>query len=401
MYQKIENLDKNSPGVNTCNNKNYENWYQGINTQFKDTFYFSFIIQFILVSLMYTHVGNGKYWKVLFYASLAGLIGASIEHSTLAYICQKSQHDNHTMVPSFLIEEFFWIICEYSIPYLNLIKMGALSKGTFVKFIKALIYLLFIPFAGVRLYNGYDRMMEGFLYTPISRTCHGIAFGIMAVADFICTIFIIFFIKRKNRKGTLNNNGISNYIKSSSYTILISVDIVSFALSVLYIISTLFPENADLESSTTIFHCLKSVFILILATDALIFKYGVNGGSTFQSSNNLSNHLSPTNNNDYFKNSKGYTKPRRYSMDVTSTYINKSNSISPYDYATMEKEYYSIPMPTVENTSFTNSKPIIKNYSNISPSTFVDGKDYPSQQFGLPYQSSDYYDDSIFIDSNI
>jgi len=398
----MESLNKNSPSSNTCNNKNYENWYQGINSQFKDTFFFSFIIQFILVSLMYTHVGKGKYWKVLFYASFAGLIGATIEHSTLAYICQKNQYNNHGRVPSFFLEEFFWIICEYSIPYLNLIKMGALSKGSIVRFIKAFIYFLFLPFAGIRLYNGYDRMMAGYLYTPISRTCHGVAFGIMAIADFLCTIFIIFFINRKNRKGTLNNNGLSNYIKSSSYTILISVDIVSFALSVVYIISTFYPDNNNLESSTTIFHCLKSVFNLILATDAVIFKYGVNnGGSTFQNSNNHSNHII-SNNSDYPKNRSGKIQ-QKYSIDITSSNYksNKNNSVSPYEYNTVEKEYYAIPMPAVENTSFTNSKPIIKNYSNISPSSLKDGKDYQSQQFGFSYQSNEYYKDSIFSNINL
>lgn len=392
----MENLDKNSPSANTCNNKNYENWYQGINNQFKDTFFFSFIIQFILVSLMYTHVGKGKYWRVLFYASFTGLLGAFIEHSTLAYICQKSQHGNHTRVPSFFVEEFFWIIWEYSIPYLNLIKMGALSNGTVVKFIKYFIYFLFFPFAGIRLYNGYDRMIEGYLYTPISKTCHGVAFGIMAIADCICTIFIIFFIKKKNRMGTLNDNGISNYIKSSSYTILISVDIVSFALSVLYIISTLFSDNSNLESSTTIFHCLKSVFILILATDAFIFKYGVNGGSTLKSSNNHSNHLN-SNSNDYYK-SKNSNSQRKYSVDVTSANYqsNKNNSSSP-----MEKEYYVIPIPVVENGSFPNSKPIIKNYSNISPSFFGEGKNYQSQKFGFSYKSKEYYKDSLFNNINM
>jgi len=66
----VSNLDKNSPEANTCYNKNYNNIFQGFNYQTKDTFFFTFIIQFILVSIMYIHVGKGRYWKVLFYLQL-------------------------------------------------------------------------------------------------------------------------------------------------------------------------------------------------------------------------------------------------------------------------------------------------------------------------------------------
>jgi len=382
-------LNKYSPNSNTCNTKDYANVFQGINNQTKDTFFFAYIIQFLLVYIMYIHVGKGKYWKVLFYAAIAGLTGAIIENFTLAYICQKSQHDNHTKVYTFFIEEFFWVICEYSIPYLNLIKMEALSSERIVKIIKTIILVLLFPFAEARLYNGYDRMMEGYLNTSISRKCHGVAFGIMAISDIICTIFIIYFVKSKNNNGTLGSNNVISFIKNSSYTTLIVVDIISLILSMLYIISTLFPENSDLESSTIIFHCFKSVFILILAIDALIFKYEVNGSSI-----NRGSSSSPSKGIDYgyLKNSKLNNKRTgNCSNDVTISNI-KSNensnaliNVSSSKYSSMEGEYFN------KSNTYSYKIPIINNYSNTSPSSLEGGKDFQSQQFGL-YQSNDFTD---------
>jgi len=333
-YEEAIRFNSNA---NTCFNTNYDNFFQGLSLRTKETFFFTFIIQFILVSLMYIHVGQGIYWKVLFYASTAGLIGALIEHSTLAYICQSSKRYEHMRVVTFFIEEFFWIICEYAVPYLNLIKMEVISKGKAVRTIRIVIYLLLIPFSAARLYDGYDRMMKGYLNTEYSGKCHGIAFGVMAIADIICTIFIIYFIKSNNKKGILHNTSITSYIKNSSYTILICVDIVSLILSILYIVSSIiFPENKDLESSTSLFHCLKSVFILILATDAMIFKYGVNNAPSTPIITNSNFKTSPYH-NDYFNSTyKSYgnlmnnnTSFSSLSIDRNKTLINSRKGSEP------------------------------------------------------------------------
>ncbi|OUM62632.1 hypothetical protein PIROE2DRAFT_11006 [Piromyces sp. E2] len=392
------------PNAGTCFSTNYENIFQGISLRTKETFFFTFIIQFLLVSLMYIHVGQGKYWRVLFYASTAGLIGALIEHTTLAFICQKGKENDMSQVPPFFIEEFFWIICEYAVPYLNLIKMEAISKGRAVRFIKSIIYVLLIPFSAARLYDGYDRMVKGYLNTDLSRVCHGVAFGTMAVADIICTIFIIYFIKAKKMNGTLNNNGLTNQIKNSSYTILICVDIVSLILSVLYIVSSnFFPEDRNLESSTSLFHCLKSVFILILATDALIFKYGVNnnssrgGGSSTKGQYNDTYYNSNTTYKSYNNTTSNTTgtananvSPSSYSIDMTSSFKQNlpGNMASPYHYPSSERKYSNQSPVKQPSTTMMNSKTIVKNYSDATPSSYDENKD----QFGFLYQTNDYSD---------
>jgi len=293
-------INKNSPETETCYNKEYNNFIEGINYQTNDTLFFSYIIQFMLISLMYYYVGKGKYWKVLYYASIAGLLGAILEHSTLAVICQKNKKKQNGRVYIFLIEEFLWIVCEYSIPIINLIKMESLTTGKKFKIIKLLIAILFVPYSIVRIFNGYDRMMKGYLNTRYSKYCLSIAYSALSIADIICTISIIHLAKIKGKKGRLNTTFIS-LIKNSSYTVLVAVDIVNLILSFLYIINTLIPGNTILRSFTSLFHCFKSVFLLILSTDALIFKYEYNyynSESVFQSEDNCSfnNDRTPVNN---------------------------------------------------------------------------------------------------------
>jgi len=268
-------INKNSPEAGTCYKKGYHSFFEGFNSEIKDTFFFAFVIQFLLILMMYFHVGHGRYWQILFYSSIAGLCGAIIEHATVAYICQISELENYTKALPLLLNECFWIISEYSIPILNLIKMNTLATPKIAKLTKLVIISLAVPFSTVRLLIGWDRMINGYLSSGLGRELHGICFGIMALADIICTIYIIYFAS-KNSNNMSNNCGtksVMDRIKNSNYTILILVDLVGLMLSILYIISTIFPGNPEYEASITLFHCLKSNFLLILAVDTLIFRY--------------------------------------------------------------------------------------------------------------------------------
>ncbi|KAG4101657.1 hypothetical protein H8356DRAFT_1653835 [Neocallimastix lanati (nom. inval.)] len=371
-------IDKNSQSANTCYRRDYINFFQGINNQTRDTFFFSYIIQFILVAIMYHMIGKGKYWKVLFYSSVAGLLGSITENSTVAYICQISQHDIHGRVIPFLIGELFWIISEYSVPILNLIKIEAFSRKKAYKIIKTALIINFIPFAIARIYDGYDRMMKGYLNTKMSRICHGVAFGAVAVSDMICTIYIISFVNRKYNRGSINNSGIASHMKSSSYTILIAVDIVGFTLSVLYIISTLFPKLDFCTSITVTLHCFKSVFILILATDALVFKYGVqdsnssnNSSSNINSRGAYSDYYSNNNSNPHSNNNN--QGKNSFAVDVINTDYKKNsrNTLinSSAFYSSVEKAHCNNNYKEFNNFNYSVgsiNKPIIKKYTKIS-----------------------------------
>jgi len=323
--------NKNSPEAGTCFKKNYGTFFEGFNCEIKDTFFFAFVIQFLLILMMYMHVGHGKYWKILFYTSIAGLIGAISEHATIAYICQKSQLENHTKVIPFFINEFFWIVSEYAIPFLNLIKMKSLVTLRAVKYSKISVKLLFIPFIIARALIGWDRMTKGYLNSDLGRTFHGVAFGIMAISDIICTSCIIYFIQNKiNTRNGNTNGGVLNYLRESSYTILILVDIVSITLSILYIISTVFPGNPNYESSINLFHCLKSNFLLILATDALIFRFesGVIATNIEESISNKAIKRTGLISTNVLKSYNDEPEANYISIDITkSAYKNSSNLV--------------------------------------------------------------------------
>jgi len=249
---------------------------------------------------------------------LAGLIAAISENVTVVFICVNYDEQIITgkthykqKIYSLLIDEIFWIITEFSIPYLNLIKIRALTKKAIAKLIYIIICLLFIPFAMSRFCIGVARMMKGCLSYSEIEFFHGIAFGIMAIADLICTIFILHFIRSYNKRSSNHGNDITNYIQQSSYTILITVDIVSIVLSILYIVTTNIDFNSPIISRNSVlpFHCFKSVFLLILAIDALIFKYGATTNSTIKDSkeNSSSN-----------KNDSNFKNPSKYTYNVNS-----------------------------------------------------------------------------------
>ncbi|OUM69538.1 hypothetical protein PIROE2DRAFT_2631 [Piromyces sp. E2] len=403
IFDISTNLNRFSESTNTCANKNYVNIIDGFFRQFQDSFFYANVIQFILVILMYMSVGNGRYWKVLFYASLCGFLGGLIENATIPIICQESARNpsNRKPVITFFINEIFWTLCEYSIPYLNLIKMKAFSQGKVANSIKYTIYILFIPFSIFRLSIGYQRMMKGYLIDSKIQSLHGLVFGIMAISDILCTVFILYYVKKHNEQETLKDgNNIHNYIKHSSYTILIIVDIVSLVLSILHILlsSGLISDNfKKYDGITTPFHCLKSDFILVLATDALLFKYGANASSYQDSSgNNSKTPIGGSGNDSYYYRSRA---SNNYSNDISNNAKEKSyNNNKTNNTTTYNNSKYN-------NNNYSNSKSIVKKYTSISSSYMYDTnynnafqkqtieiKPYQSQQFGFLYQQNEYSD---------
>jgi hypothetical protein len=387
-------MNRFSQKAGTCYGKNYKNASYGFFSQFQDSFFYTNCIQFIIVFIMYINIGKGKYWKILFYASLAGLLGGVLENATVAYICQDNQKYKIYKVIPFLIDEVFWIPCEYAIPFLNLTKMKAFAKGKMANAIYYTIIGLFIPFSFIRLLIGYERMNIGCLQSDNIKKYHGYAFFIMAIADLICTVSILYYVYKHNTTQSFNTSNISNYIKHSSYTILVAVDIVGFSLSILNIITNSgIVEDYIPSTIVTPFHCLKSSFVLILASDALLFKYGANS-SSFNSTNE-SNSKFPSNSNyhncGYNNGTSAFKTNGNISIDINNNLkplnCNASfTSLSPNSNMTFN---YS---PTAYNnsTTITKSRSIIKNYTtNIktSPSTLYlpspDSEKTLSPQFGF------------------
>ncbi|KAL6631940.1 hypothetical protein U3516DRAFT_838978 [Neocallimastix sp. 'constans'] len=363
MEKPLEVLTKNSRITGTCFGKDFPTMIDGIYIQFKDTFFFSYIIQFILVLLLFSNVGSGPYWKILFYASLSGLIGSLFENITLAYICQESQRENHGKVVPFLLSEIFWVITEYSIPYLNLIKMKTLSREDSSKRIKYIIYFLSVPFVVMRICIGCSRMIKGYLDDQTIEVFHGIAFGIMAISEVVCSIYILHFIAKYNKRVTLNPSFFVKYFQHSSYNILIAVDIVSILLSLLYIYVNLVNSNGIILTRASVipFHSFKSVFILILAIDACLFKYGANVGSSINGTS------------EYNLTVKGAGTNNTFDISI------KSNNYKNLFYSSLDSPSNLHPSSTLNNILYEN-----KNLTHsLSSSNSISDMKYPNKYINI------------------
>jgi len=247
--------------------------------EFDQTFFYSYFLQIILVSYMYSAVGHGKYWKVLFYGSILGFFGALMEHIFQAYQSTLPEEEKYTTNVSILLflAEIGWISTEFSVPILNLIKLNSLAHVTLVKILNVLTALLFCGFTFFRLEIGYYRFTEHRVGCTNCNAFHSQAFGVMAVTDIILSIMIFYRINKSSREYKIkkNNENISilaTFRKSSVFSLLI-VDVISVFLSLTYI----FNSTKDYAKP---FHALKSNFLLILAVDGFIFKFKANTGAT-------------------------------------------------------------------------------------------------------------------------
>jgi len=310
-YVLGKGFDRFNPANETCPTILYSNFADGIFSRCKNTFFFISVLQFAVVALMYWNVGKGKYWRILFYGAFAGFMGSVLESGTIAFICRKGTEDKpYTKIITLFIAEFFWITNEYSIPFLNLIKMKAFAKGKAAKAVNYVVLGIFPLFAFCRFWIGYVRSRDGVIKNDDIDNSHGLAFACMAIADLVCTISILYFVRKHNKQEFIKTSNITHYIKHSSYTILICVDIASVILAITCFLTT---YTKVPKSSSLPLHCLKCSFLLILASDALLFKYEANASSlqnsstkyvydSFSKSNNYSIDHNSSSNHSYKRN---------------------------------------------------------------------------------------------------
>jgi len=246
--------------------------------QFSDSFLYAYILQIILIIYMYNCAGSGRYWKILLYGSIFGMIGAVIEHAGTAWLETIGKDGNHYSSKAYycyFLSEIGWIASEFSIPYLNLIKLNTLTQTKLKKIINITVITLFVLFSGSRLAIGYLRLSYHCLYNTIIYHAHGVAFGITAVADGLLSV-LIFIELNKSAKKTKEKDGetfnLLSSFKKSSLFILFIVDLMSVILAILSIFIGIGQFGEKLNKLMKPFHALKSNFLLILAIDAFVFK---------------------------------------------------------------------------------------------------------------------------------
>jgi len=351
----------------TCK-KPFSNYVVGFLSQFDSVPFSVNTIQFILVLMMYLTIGRGKYWKILFYTSIAGLLTTTLERTGVIYTCLESRkYEDNSPIVFFLLEEVFCIMKEYAVPVLNLIKMKAFSDGKISKIVNWIIIILFIPFAISRICIGYTRMTTGLVKTPKSQLYHGYAFAFMSLADLVCSFAILYFVKKHNGQ-IITSEGVTHYIKRSSYTTILVVDIIGIILSILQIIQGKVESFPD--SILSPFRALKYAFPLILAVDALLFKYNVNTSIMNESYVNSKDNTNSIKDNNYRKFNRSFSsfkipvENNNFNNSQNMNFNNNYNSKSNYD---INGHYYE------SNNTFDKingkSTPNIYNHNNNSTSS--------------------------------
>jgi len=302
----------------TCS-KDYSGFIDGFFSKMQDTFFYVNLLQVGLVLLMYYNIGRGRYWKLLHMAAIANFYGAIVENATVSFICRKSvKNKDYKWVVPFLLAEIGWIIGEYTIPFLNLTKLKTLSDTMYTKYLNyVIIYGLFPLFISCRIYIGYNRMKYGVLTTAETKYGHAAAFTVMALSDVLCTVAILYCVKKNNNTG----EEITNYIKRSSYNILLIVDSVGILLAIMNAIT----EYIDVLPGSLVipFHCIKCSVILILSVDALLFKYNFNV-STIHAPEPDDEDDNNTDDADNINNISAKKNNKSLSLDYNCSYSSKS-----------------------------------------------------------------------------
>jgi len=256
--------------------------------EFNQTFFYSYFVQIILITYMYYSIGNGRYWKVLFYGSILGFFGALLEHIFIAWQVNlpESEKEKNPLSILLLIAEIGWIATEFSVPILNLIKLNSLSNVKVVKTVNIITAVLFCGFSFFRFQIGYNRFSEHTVDCQKCSYLHAQAFGVMAITDIILSIMIFVRINQSSKEYKMKKNKenvsiLTTFRKSSVFSLLI-IDVISVFLSLTYI-------NQITNDYAKPFHALKSNFLLILGIDAFIFKFRAHNsnGSTYKSYNDM------------------------------------------------------------------------------------------------------------------
>lgn len=255
------------------NSSNFGNLLACSFWSFQESYCHIYIIQVLLVGFGYFCVGKGRYWKTLFYASIAGLCGFFFQ---LIGLCSSFNF-------FLFIGELCMIFSDFSIPFLNMVKLEAIIPNRRAKYLKIALAIPFLLFSTFKIIVGYLRTTEDAFTSKDILSFNGYANAILAITELLCTTLILIKMTEdyKMAKSRGLNGNIYKISKNSSYFTLLFVDLFGTVSAVLSIFAHNLPKI--IYNATIPLLIIQSCFILLLAVDALIFKV-----KSFDSRNNNS-----------------------------------------------------------------------------------------------------------------
>eukprot|EP00121_Abeoforma_whisleri_P000232 Awhi_evm1s209 len=226
-----------------------------------------FLIQFLAVLYAFCRVGRGPYWVVLFAAALAGFIGMFLETICGLLIAEGETNPNEKLYALLIVAEPCWITLEFSVVFLNLIKLKALLSSKHYNYMRIFVAISFLCFVGCRFYVGATRYIESVTYNDAIWKAHFPAFACLAVTELILTIVILVICRKKQKEE--NGTSLFSILLTSNLFTLIVVDGIGIFLA----ISSFVGDESEVFSALiTPLNVLKSSFPLLLAVDALVVK---------------------------------------------------------------------------------------------------------------------------------
>jgi len=273
-------------------------------------------------------------------------------------------------------------IIRYSIPYINYLKLKAISRGNYMKMIKILLIAVFPIYCCLRILIGYFRFKDKDINPASSRNIKGASGSVVASLDFLISILMIYELKKNLSMERLQNKYLSrtsiySYIRKSNYAVLLLIDLIGFCLSF-----TSYTYVAEKYMDLVIpFQCIQDNFIMILAIDALIFKVDCFkmlsngksiGQSSFSTSTNNMGYSSTTMNKSYNgTNSSNYgTNYNGMGSNypsINNNTLNYPKTENTYDYTKPLFSKNNNPAkPIVNDFGMFNSTHSLNNYENLN-----------------------------------
>ncbi|KAJ3078462.1 hypothetical protein HK102_004492, partial [Quaeritorhiza haematococci] len=136
---------------------------------------------------MYIHIANGTpYWNAILVIAIAGFLGITVENIQSTIIANVTGNVYWVWSLSILAEPC-WIVSEFGIIFLNMIKFQALLRWRTFLYFAGVEGLLFLAFIAVRLRIGFLRFQEQQKDSLGIWHAHTPAFAIVSVGSLICS----------------------------------------------------------------------------------------------------------------------------------------------------------------------------------------------------------------------
>jgi len=252
---------------------NFEKVILKLFTRFQNHTFYAYLIQSVLIFYAYVRgVGrNGNFWRIIYFGSLAALIGAVITETCEILMEGDPKNASDILYYILIVHEIFYAIRNLVLPYINMVKVLPLLDDKGSKRLKIFIGVMTVVHFIQRFYIGIIRYQERDITMESHKLLrqYGVSVITISLTDIVCSMVIIKKLVENYNIAIRRNLKISVYkfFFQSALFILIFVDFFSLIIGILTIVNSQFLKEIFIP-----LYGLNCNVILLLAFDALVFK---------------------------------------------------------------------------------------------------------------------------------